>query len=365
MTNAVAKSAPEHSSELYEVRQRPPVTSFIYFFVDREYEYVKIGFTKDVAQRLGQYRTGNPFIEIHAVIEGDKNHEAQLHRIFGEYAIAEAGQRENFYIKGRLANYLDYLSDKSWAASSIDEIKLIYPAPSRFPWDARIEPIGQMDLFHAKPNVRKPKPFSEKVEGTLRSDSDEWATPPIYIEAARRVMGSIDLDPASNPLAQQIVKAGEILTKNEDGLRYRWRGNIWLNPPFGGVSGEFVSHLIREYEAGHVKQAVVCVNNHSTDSIWYQPLKQFPCCIPHHRPNFVGGARDSGGTDTSPNKGISFTYIGSNQHLFIKEFSVFGAIQGQLSPARTSPEVFRRQLIKLSWNKERFDEQLRRIEGMA
>ena len=122
---------------------------------------------------------------------------------------------------------------------------------------------------------------------------------------------------------------------------------------------------MREDEAGYVKQAIVCVNNHSTDSIWYQPLKQFPCCIPHHRPNFFGGARDSGGTDTSPNKGISFTYIGPNQQLFIEEFSIFGAIQGQLSPARTTPEVFRRELIKLSWNKEQFDERVRRIRGVG
>jgi len=363
MTNAVTHPAPEQRSEPYEIRKRPVVNSYIYFFVDRDYEYVKIGFTNDVERRLKEYRTGNPYIQIHAVIQGDKNQEAQLHRFFSGYLIKETGQKENFFISGELADYLDYLSDKSWAASELSEIRYIYPAPSRFPWDAKIDSLGQMDLFHAKHGVRKPKPFSAKIEATLRSDSDEWATPPIYIEAARRVMGSIDLDPASNPLAQQTVRATEILTQNEDGLRHRWRGNVWLNPPFGGVSGDFVAHLMREYEAGYVQQAIVCVNNHSTDSLWYQPLKRFPCCIPHHRPNFIGGARDSGGSDTSPNKGISFTYIGPNVDAFVDEFSVFGSVQGELKPAQVNPEQFRRTLLKLSWDTERFDREVQNIVG--
>lgn len=361
MSNAAIKPDPEQCSELYEVRKQSQVKDYIYFFVDPDYKIAKIGYTRNVAGRLNSYKTGNPFIQVHAIIEGDKNHEAQLHRTFREYEVKEAGQRENFYVKGSLAEYLDYLSDKSWAASSTHDLPYIYPAPGRFPWDSGVEVIGQMDLFNAKPGVRKPKPFSEKIEATLRSDSDEWATPPIYIEAARRVMGSIDLDPASNPLAQQTVKATTILTKAEDGLRHRWRGNLWLNPPFGGVSGDFVAHLIREYEAGYVQQAIVCVNNHATDALWYQPLKQYPCCIPHHRPNFFGGARDSGGIDTSPNKGISFTYLGPDQQRFAEEFSVFGAIQGQICAAKIPAETFRRELIKLSWKNDQFEQKIRQM----
>ena len=37
--------------------------------------------------------------------------------------------------------------------------------------------------------------------------SPRWHTPAEYIEAAREVMGSIDLDPASCHIAQQAVKA--------------------------------------------------------------------------------------------------------------------------------------------------------------
>jgi hypothetical protein len=61
--------------------------------------------------------------------------------------------------------------------------------------------------------------------------NDEWYTPAEYIERVRRVLGRIDLDPASNPQPQQIVRATQHFCKDDDALTQVWRGRIWLNPP--------------------------------------------------------------------------------------------------------------------------------------
>ena len=47
------------------------------------------------------------------------------------------------------------------------------------------------------------------------SGENEWYTPPDYIEAARTVMGEIDVDPASSDLAQRTVQAAKYFTKQK------------------------------------------------------------------------------------------------------------------------------------------------------
>jgi hypothetical protein len=49
------------------------------------------------------------------------------------------------------------------------------------------------------------------VRGTAGTGENEWYTPVKYIEAARRVLGNIDLDPASCEAAQTTVRARQFL----------------------------------------------------------------------------------------------------------------------------------------------------------
>ncbi len=61
--------------------------------------------------------------------------------------------------------------------------------------------------------------------------SPDWISPVECIEAARNTMGSIDLDPASDEEANRVVKATKYFTKEDDGLKQTYFGNIWENPP--------------------------------------------------------------------------------------------------------------------------------------
>ncbi|WP_108651284.1 DNA N-6-adenine-methyltransferase [Dongshaea marina] len=160
-------------------------------------------------------------------------------------------------------------------------------------------------------------------------NNDEWNTPAQYIEAARKVMGSIDVDPASNPVAQLSVRAKRFYSRENSGLaaEANWRGNLWMNPPYSrGLLGDFCSRLLAELEAGRVKQAIVLVNS-GTETKPYQAMlsKASALCFPSKRIRFIRPTGEVGG---NPNKGQTFFYFGDNPQGFSEMFSQFGYVWG-------------------------------------
>lgn len=122
--------------------------------------------------------------------------------------------------------------------------------------------------------------------------SDEWYTPSPFIEAARATMTSIDVDPASCALANETVRATQFFTSVDDGLKQRWHGNVWLNPPFSDpLLGRFLDALISKYRDGEFTQACTLLNN-STESPAFQKMAAAAgaACFPRGRLRFVGPA---------------------------------------------------------------------------
>lgn len=165
-------------------------------------------------------------------------------------------------------------------------------------------------------------------------DADSWYTPSTYVEAARTVMGGIDLDPFSSEHANETVRATRILTEERSAYANAWRKDkrkypqgvrVWMNPPYSsGLITRAVDLFLENLSAGHIEQAVVLVNN-ATDTQWFRALREYSAavCFTHHRISFESpdGKRISGNT-----RGQTFFYFGSESRAeaFVMEFSRFG-----------------------------------------
>lgn len=327
--------------------------SVVYVYVNPEGTVAKIGQTDNLARRDKEYATHGEF-ELYVAIHGLKEpHETRLHEHFKDLRLTNGRGVEKYRLEGELREWVEWLGTRAFAATSLDEVvpQVVYPVGHAWPWtnwrDSAVS-AGQLRLddymAQLRPKLRKPLSRSTRIRATIKSDSDEWYTPPLYVEAARRVMGSIDLDPASCALANSVVRAAELYTSAEDGLRYSWRGNVWLNPPYGNLKDKFVEHLLCEYRAGRVTQAVLCLNAHAVDTVWFQPLWQYPVCLTHHRVRFFGGQQNKDVEEQAPTTGTAFVYVGPHEERFTKEFSTFGTVLGwQKVLPTTSSDEFRRE----------------------
>jgi hypothetical protein len=159
-------------------------------------------------------------------------------------------------------------------------------------------------------------------QAQVSSDSNEYYTLAEHIEAARSVLGGIDLDPASHPAANEVVKAARFYTIDDDGLAQDWHGRLWLNPPWGKAGPDFVKKLVRSHQEKAVTAAILLVNAHATDTAWFQPLWDYLLCFSCPRIRYW----QLGGGGNSPNSGSVFIYFGPECARFMEAFAQFGAI---------------------------------------
>lgn len=164
----------------------------------------------------------------------------------------------------------------------------------------------------SKPGRKKPR------------DSDSWFTPAIYIDAARKTMYGIDLDPFSSEAANKSVKAARFLTVKEDAFVSSWKSrSVWMNPPYSaGLCAKAINRFLETYAAGHFSEGIILVNN-CTDTKWFQAAaKQASAiCFTAGRISFwnADGKATSGNT-----RGQAFLYYGNNVNRFMQIFNEFG-----------------------------------------
>lgn len=129
--------------------------------------------------------------------------------------------------------------------------------------------------------------------GRHSMDSPEWYTPLPFVEAARAVMGGIDLDPASHEEANRLVQATQFYTEQDNGLAQPWHGRVFLNPP-GGLVKDFWRKLLDERargvdEAIWIGYSLEQLQTLQTAGCVTTPL-DYPLCVPSKRIAFVENA---------------------------------------------------------------------------
>jgi phage N-6-adenine-methyltransferase len=160
---------------------------------------------------------------------------------------------------------------------------------------------------------------------TRFTGENEWYTPAEYIEAARACLGSIDVDPASSPLAQEAIRATRFFTRDDDGLRQDWRGRIWLNPPYAQPDiARFIDKLLAEIAAGRATEAILLTHNY-TDTGWFHAAaaKCAGICFTRGRIRFVSAT----GEIAAPTQGQAFFYFGAGVDRFRNTFGGFGFVR--------------------------------------
>lgn len=153
----------------------------------------------------------------------------------------------------------------------------------------------------------------------------EWFTPPEYVDAARTVLGAIDLDPASTEAANAVVRARQFYSLDDDGLSQEWCGRVWMNPPYvNALVTRFTQKLADSVHAGTVTAAVVLVNN-CTDTEWRHALSAIvpAMCFTRGRVRFW---RADGRVTDAPLQGQAILYVGDHVDRFRDTFKHFGKI---------------------------------------
>jgi len=87
--------------------------------------------------------------------------------------------------------------------------------------------------------------MSKGIGGHQRAyqgQKDEWLTPPDILEK----LGTFDLDPCS-PIHRPWDTAKKHYTKNDDGLFLPWSGRVWLNPPYGPETGDWLAKMVSHH----------------------------------------------------------------------------------------------------------------------
>ena len=154
-----------------------------------------------------------------------------------------------------------------------------------------------------------------------RSTTGTRLTPTWFLGMVEEVLGRIDLDPCSEPGPPWNVPASVHWTKEDDCLTKQWHGGAFVNPPYGRARGvdRILAHLVREYDAGRLEEAIVLLPVDSSTGWWQILGTRFEWCAVSKRIAFDGLATGAGYPS-------AVFYVGQDPERFRSVFGRIGTI---------------------------------------
>lgn len=299
--------------------------------LDRETATCKIGYTTDevtLPARLAKHDTSSSRWRLYCLVPDVQQWcEKKLHDMFKDHRAGRA--KEIYKLAPDVTEWVEWLGQQWFVACDASELGHMQLADmrsaQRFPWDFPQDALPPMRQYPGGLFEPTTGPLSGpwELRYRRRQDSNEYYTPAPIIEAARRAMGSIDLDPASSHAANLTVRADTIYTFQDNGLdpANPWFGNVWLNPPYGGEAQPFVTRCLREWEEGNIEQAVLCLNGNAAmaGNKWFHPLYNHAVLFFSGRVHFDGGP-DPDNVTKSPQNATVLVYVGDRVGPFADAF---------------------------------------------
>lgn len=309
--------------------QRSDHRTWIYFLSNENQTKLRIGKSKQPrGQRKKQHENGafekTSTIEL-CEVKGHASDESAIHRYFAKYQVE--GKTDAFFATPELIEYIHWLRDQWFVAmpdasnKDRDDLPLMessawLPRPDRRKPISRRQSPRQVQLPGLETSAISGEPFGF---GAREVTIDDFYTSEVIIEAVRRTMGRIDLDPASHAIANKVIQAHRFFTKADNGLNREWSGTVWLNPPFSSW-GDWSPKVASEWSSGRIPEMCVLAATRTITARYFRPIKlaSRAMCI------FDGRIKFWGGLASTPDDGHVVFYFGQNVDRFRTEFKELG-----------------------------------------
>jgi phage N-6-adenine-methyltransferase len=99
-------------------------------------------------------------------------------------------------------------------------------------------------------------------DGRWHSRGSDWSTPQnLFDELDREFHFTLDVC-----ASDWNAKCKKYFTEKDDGLKQKWKGVCWMNPPYGKVLNDWMK---KAYEESLKGVTVVCLVPSATDTSWW------------------------------------------------------------------------------------------------